>query len=94
MIQMQDETPKILVGVCAMEKKVNGKPMQNILKCLKEYTDIKIVTFPEDVIRDQPIEDWPKCDALICFYSAKFPMDKAIDYVKEYKPIQVNDLVA
>lgn len=44
------------------------------------------------MILDQPIEKWPICDALISFYSSKFPTDKAIAYIKLRKPYIFNDL--
>jgi inositol hexakisphosphate/diphosphoinositol-pentakisphosphate kinase len=43
--------------------------------------------FPEDVILNSPIEDWPKVEVLICFYSSGFPMEKGLKYVNTYKPI-------
>ena len=44
------------------------------------------------MVLDYPIEDWPKVDVLISFYSTGFPLDKAIKYADKYKPIQINDL--
>ena len=41
---------------------------------------------------DSPIEEWVRCDVLIAFYSTKFPLQKAIEYVRKYKPIMINDL--
>ena len=41
---------------------------------------------------DKSYKDWPKVDALICFYSEGFPYLKAWKYVKKYKPFLINDL--
>ena len=45
------------------------------------------------MILNDPIEEWPKSDAVISFYSQGFPIDKAIRYVKSQKNVvQINDL--
>jgi len=66
--------------------------MQNILTRIKERDYIEIVTFPEEVILESPIEDWPVCDCLIAFYSKGFPLKKAIKYVELRKPLVFNDM--
>jgi len=44
------------------------------------------------MILNKDIEEWPTCEAFICFYSAGFPIDKTLKYTNKYKPIQINDL--
>ena len=67
-------------------------PMQNILDRLQAREYIQIVLFPEKMIENDPIEEWPVCDCLIAFYSKGFPLRKAINYVKLRKPVVFNDL--
>lgn len=88
-----DETfEKITVGICAMAKKVNSKPMENILTRLKNYNYFEIIIFPQEVILNSPITEWPRCDCLISFYSKDFPLKKAQEYADMYSPFLINDL--
>ncbi|XP_060800495.1 inositol hexakisphosphate and diphosphoinositol-pentakisphosphate kinase 2 isoform X3 [Amyelois transitella] len=83
---------KVVVGVCAMAKKSQSKPMKEILTRLDEFEYIKMLVFPEEVILKQPVEEWPICDCLISFHSKGFPLDKAIQYEKLRKPYVINNL--
>ena len=47
---LEGEGKQVLVGVCAMSKKSQSKPMKEILTRLEEFEYIKIIVFPEDVI--------------------------------------------
>lgn len=82
----------IVVGVCCMEKKLLSKPMQSIIKNLASYNELQIKEFREEMLLNEPFERWPQVDVLICFYSSGFPMEKALQYVNTFKPIQINDL--
>lgn len=82
----------IIVGVCAMSKKVQGKEMREILARLRSFPDFQLVIFSDDVILNSPIEEWPLCDTLICFFSTGFPLDKAEAYATLRKPFMVNDV--
>ncbi|XP_059057152.1 inositol hexakisphosphate and diphosphoinositol-pentakisphosphate kinase [Achroia grisella] len=83
---------KVVVGVCAMAKKSQSKPMKEILTRLDEFEYIKMLVFPEEVILQKPVEEWPICDCLISFHSKGFPLDKAIQYEKLRKPYVINNL--
>lgn len=63
------EERQIVVGICAMTKKSNSKPMTQILERLCKFDYIDVVIFPEEVILEEPVEKWPLCDCLISFHS-------------------------
>lgn len=65
----QPEERQIVVGICAMTKKSNSKPMTEILERLCKFDYIDVVVFPEEVILEEPVEKWPLCDCLISFHS-------------------------
>ncbi|XP_018424985.1 PREDICTED: inositol hexakisphosphate and diphosphoinositol-pentakisphosphate kinase 2-like, partial [Nanorana parkeri] len=83
---------QIVVGICAMAKKSKSKPMKEILERLSLFKYITVVTFEEDVILNECVENWPLCDCLISFHSKGFPLDKAVDYAKLRNPFVINDL--
>ena len=87
-----EEMRKLTVGICAMSKKSNSKPMNEILSRLKKYMQLNTLIFDEDVILNSPVEDWPVVNVLISFFSAGFPLEKAIAYKNLRKPFVVNDL--
>ncbi|KAJ4443867.1 hypothetical protein ANN_05654 [Periplaneta americana] len=45
-----EEGKQVVVGVCAMAKKSQSKPMREILMRLQEFEYLKMVVFPEEVI--------------------------------------------
>lgn len=83
---------QVLVGICAMAKKTQSKPMKEILTRLREFEYIRMVVFEEDVILKDPVENWPICDCLISFHSKGFPLEKAIQYALLRKPYVINNL--
>lgn len=68
--------------------------MQEILERLVRFKHIETFIFDEDVILNQPVENWPICDCLISFHSKGFPLEKAAQYVELRKPFVINDLKA
>lgn len=82
----------VLVGICAMGKKSQSKPMKEILTRLQEFEYIRMIVFEEDVILKDPVEKWPVCDCLISFHSKGFPLEKAIQYAQLRKPYVINNL--
>ena len=66
--------------------------MREILKRLAKYNDFEIIVFDEDMILNQPIEEWPPCDALLSWFSTGFPLEKAIAYADYQNPFLVNAL--
>ena len=85
------EFKRIVLGICAMDKKAKSKPMREILKRLPEQC-FEIVNFGDETILNKPVEDWPVVEVLIAFYSTNYPIAKAVEYVKLRKPFMINDL--
>ena len=75
-----------------VEKKLASRPMKSILGHLSNTPELKILKFTNNMLFNEPIENWHRCDVLIGFYSNKFPLAKAIEYVNKYKPKMINDL--
>lgn len=87
----KDNTDRIRLGICAMDKKARSKPMAEILSRLNE-DHFQVVFFGDAIILNSPIEEWPVCNVVIAFFSKGYPLQKAKDYVKLRKPIILNDL--
>jgi inositol hexakisphosphate/diphosphoinositol-pentakisphosphate kinase len=91
------EDGPILVGICAMDQKARSKPMTEMLNRLTSFTageliEFKVVYFGNDTLLNEPIEEWPRCEALIAFHSTGFPLQKAQEYVALRRPLVFNDL--
>lgn len=82
---------RIKLGICAMEKKVNSKHMQNILKGLEAFVEFELIIFDEKTIFNKEIEDWPVVHSMIIFFSNGFPYSKALNYLNLRKPFLIND---
>lgn len=82
---------RIIVGVCAREKKAKSKAMNEILSRL-DPKKFEVLIFGDKCILHEPPEKWPFCDALIAFYSTGFPLNKAEEYAALVKPYILNDL--
>ena len=66
--------------------------MKEILSRLRKYDLLQVITFNDDIILNEPVENWPRCNCLIAFYSTGFPLKKAMEYAKLRKPFLLNDL--
>ena len=82
----------ITIGICAMDKKADGKPMKELLKRL-EKKSVEFVRFGDELLMNAPVDEWPECQVLIAFYSDGFPLGKAMEYKKKYpNMLSLNDL--
>ncbi|RLN60847.1 hypothetical protein BBJ29_001871 [Phytophthora kernoviae] len=79
------------MGICVMDRKARSGPMMEILGRLPPEL-FRVEFFGDDTILNSPVQDWPRCDALISFFSTGFPLQKAQDYVDLRQPVVVNDL--
>ena len=66
--------------------------MEEILNRLEQFEFIRVITFPETIIQEKPVDEWPFCHALISFHSKGFPLVKAQEYVRLHNPFLINDL--
>jgi len=87
-----DEMPTISVGVCAMNKKAQSKPMREILERLKRTGEFEIINFGDETILNKPVEEWPVVQCLMSWFSSGFPLSKAEDYARLRRPYLINDL--
>ncbi|CAD5124435.1 DgyrCDS12718 [Dimorphilus gyrociliatus] len=90
--EIYESSKKIIVGICAMNKKSSSAAMKEIVERLELFDELDVIIFEEEIILDQPIEDWPIVNCLISFHSKGFPLDKAINYIELRKPFVINDL--
>ena len=76
---------KYRLGICCRDKKQKSKPMKEFLQRIEASGHFEIVLFPEEVIQNQPPEQWPVVDCCIPFFSDGFPLDKAIIYANMHQ---------
>lgn len=83
---------KIILGVCAMEKKTKSEAMQNLLKLIGMDSRIDVLIFSEKTILKKPVREWRKVNALICFFSKGFPLRKAEKYAEINNVYLINNI--
>jgi Diphosphoinositol pentakisphosphate kinase 2 N-terminal domain len=86
-----DASDRLILGICAMDKKARSRPMAEILSRL-DSSLFHVVFFGDDVILNKPVQEWPRVQVMIAFYSKGYPLQKAKEYVALYKPFVLNDL--
>eukprot|EP01083_Nonionella_stella_P080644 221699_1 len=88
----EDKFHIIRLGICCMDKKLKSERVKNVLSRITAYGDIKIIPFGDYNILHRPIEQWPRCDVLIAYFSTGYPTEKVITYCDKYKPCVINDV--
>ncbi|WIA10709.1 hypothetical protein OEZ85_010886 [Tetradesmus obliquus] len=83
---------KIKIGLCAMDKKAQSKPMCEILARLTTGGEFEVISFGDKVILEEPVEAWPLCDVMLSWHSEGFPLRKAQAYVALRRPFLINDV--
>ena len=83
---------KIILGICAMEKKTSSEAMRNLLDLIRKDSKIEVLVFSQKTIIHKPIEEWKKVHALICFFSKGFPLRKAEKYVELHGVYLINNI--
>eukprot|EP00850_Spirogloea_muscicola_P022875 SM000316S12290 [mRNA] locus=s316:84377:92935:+ [translate_table: standard] len=96
---------KVVLGICVLDKKAKSPPMTQILDRLRVFGEFdvqsapnlrncpsEVILFGDNAILNQPIEQWPICDALVAFYSSGYPLEKAEAYAALRRPYLVNEL--
>ena len=64
------------MGICAMDKKANSKPMRAIVQRLIAFGEFEVELFGDDNILNKPVSEWPLCDCLLSWHSDGFPLHK------------------
>ena len=85
---------RVRIGICALDKKARSTPMVKITELLTAYGEFEIIVFGDHCILYTPVEEWPEVDCLIGFYSAGFPLAKAVQYCGLRKVFLVNEVSA
>ncbi|KAF6263760.1 histidine phosphatase superfamily-domain-containing protein [Scenedesmus sp. NREL 46B-D3] len=83
---------KVRVGICAMDKKARSKPMREIILRLEGSGEFEVVNFGDELILGAPVNEWPRVDCLMSWYSDGFPLAKAQAYADATRPFLINDL--
>ncbi len=68
--------PKMLIGICAMDKKAASKQMKAIVERLISFGEFEVERFGDDTILNKPVSQWPLCDCLLSWHSEGFPLHK------------------
>ena len=90
---LEKSTQKISIGICAMAKKTQSRSMLSIITRFESLRNFKVIVFEENMILNEPVENWPYCQAFLSWFSKGFPLEKAGEYVLKQKPtFVINDI--
>jgi inositol hexakisphosphate/diphosphoinositol-pentakisphosphate kinase len=93
------------IGICALEKKTSSVNTKFLIDCIGQCHSgndndtnsasiVQVFCFKDSTILESPIDQWPTCDALLCYHSVGFPIERAIQYENELKSFSFNDIAA
>jgi hypothetical protein len=85
---------RAVVLVAAVEKKLRGRPMVQILTRLARFPDLRVLALAPALLHGAPVEAWPPCDFLIGFDAKGYPLEKVIAYKDLVRPHVLNNLEA
>jgi hypothetical protein len=66
---------KIVLGICAMDKKTCSKPMKEIMNRIEKTSIFQIKYFSDKVKFEQPVETWPIVSAALVLLTLFFSIN-------------------
>jgi len=82
---------KIVLGICALDKKTKSKAMQALLSRIPDG-DFVIEIYGNRRLDHVPVKEWPLCDVLICKRSSDMDMGKVLEFIAMHRPLLINDV--
>lgn len=81
-----------LLLVCATRFNLAKPAVRAVLKGLDNMRHLQVKTMDETQIVTVPIDAWPCCDALLCLWPTKLPLDILQNFCTLRNPLELNSL--
>jgi inositol hexakisphosphate/diphosphoinositol-pentakisphosphate kinase len=75
----------VRLGLACMAKKMKSPTMQAFIEKFESFGNFTVVQFAEDMLLNDPVDEWPNVDCAIMFFSSGFPLDKACEYYNRHR---------